>query len=200
MTETEILKQIQRDFKGVQKESKAVTLSVNNLTNEITGLKVTVTGVEKTLEKHDARITETREGQLLATSGLGVVDREMKQVHITAQKDRDHINDELKELRGDQTGQTDVPVLPVAAVKTNSAMVWGFLKTLGPWMVAAAILFGVYLGSGGDAKETLQLLQTFNHNLREIGLKVEQIEKSKTEPVRVPVPVSSECYSEEAIP
>ncbi len=196
MTESEILKQIQSDFRGVQKESKAITLSVNGLSGEISGMKVAVVNIEKTMDKHDKRITETREGQLLATSGLDVVNREMKQVHRTAQKDRDHVDSEFKDLRDDQTGQQDVPAMPVEA-KTNGGIVKGLFKRYGHWVFFALFALGVYFGAGGDEEKTLQVLQ----NLREIGRKVEQIEKNKTEPVRVPVPVTaSDLYSEEMTP
>ena len=202
MTETEILKQIQSDFKGVQDDSKKVTTSVNTLTNEITGLKVAVVNIEKTLDNHDKRITETREAGLLATQGVKVVDRDIKQIKITVKDDRAHVDSEFKDLREDQTGQTDVPPQAIAAAvvpKTNGAMVMGALKTFGPWMVAAAIFIGAYLGSGGDKEKALQVLQ--NQMLQEIGLRVERIEKNKTEPVRVPVPVTaSDLYSEEIAP
>jgi len=129
-----------------------------------------------------------------------VANRDIKQIKGTAKDDRDHVDSEIKDLREDQTGQTDVPPQAIAAVvapKTNAAMVMGALKTFGPWMVAAAILFGVYLGSGGDEEKALQVMRKFQ---QEIFWKVDKIEKAHAAPIHVPVPVSSECISEEVVP
>ena len=192
MTDTDMLKLLRGDFQGV-------TTSVNNLSGEVAGMKSTLKGVDDTLKEHKTSIKETREAQLQckASGGWAALNREVKDVKRKQSDYQGRIRDEIKDLRDEPTGQFDVPTAPVIAAKTNGNMVWGFLKTFGPWLVAAAICFGAYLGSGGDEEKTIQVLR----NLREIGLKVERIEKNNAEPVRVPVPVTaSACYSEEILP
>jgi len=192
MTETDMLELLRGDFKDV-------TTSVTEMTKEVAGMKSTLKGVDDTLKEHKTAIKETREAQLRckASGGWENLNREMKDVKRKQSDYRVHVESEIKDLREDATGQFDVPVASIVAAKTNGSMVWGFFKTFGPWLVAAAICFGVYLGSGGDEEKTIQVLR----NLREIGLKVERIEKNNAEPVRVPMPVTaSACYSEEMIP
>jgi len=192
MTETEILKLLRDDFKGV-------TTSVNNLSGEVAGMKSTLKGVDDTLKEHKTAIKETREAQLRckASGGWENLNREMKDVKRKQSDYRVHVESEIKYLREDATGQFDVPIAPIVAAKTNGGMVAGFFKTFGPWIVAGLIGLGAYLGSGGDEEKTMQVLR----NLREIGLKVEKIEQNHTEPVRIPVPVTaSACYSEEMLP
>lgn len=191
MTETEMLKLLRGDFKDV-------TTSVNKLSGEVSGMKSTLNGVDDTLKEHGASIKETREAQLRckASGGWDVLNREMKQVKKKQSDYRIHIESKMDDLREDQTGQTDVHRIPPVVTKTNGAMIAGFFRAFGPWLVAALIGIGVYLGSGGDEEKTIQVLR----NLREIGLKVEKIERTKTEPIHVPVPVSAECISDEALP
>jgi len=195
MTETKILELLRGDFKEVK-------TSVTVMTKEVAGMKSTLKGVNDTLKEHRADIKKTREDQLgcAAKAGWVALKQEIKQDRDKQTAYKGRVRGELQELRGDQTGQTDVPPQAMAAVvtpKTSGTMVAGAFKTFGPWIVAALIGLGVYLGSGGDEAKTLQVLR----NLREIGLKVEQIEKNNAEPVRVPVPVTaSDLYSEELTP
>lgn len=194
MTETKILELLRDDFKGV-------TASVNNLTGEVAGMKSDLNGVNDTLKEHRAAIKETREDQLSckAAGGWGALNREMKSAKNRIRDDRVYIESKMDDLREDQTGQVDVHALP-AEKRFNGSLPWPIIKTLGPLLLAVflGILgLGFYLGSGGDEEKTLQVLR----NLREIGLKVEKIEKNKAEPVRVPVPVTAaDLYSEEIIP
>lgn len=188
MTDTTMFKLIREDFQGVKD-------SVNTLSGKISGMESTVNGVKETLDRHETAIKETREAQLSckAAGGWDVLNREIKIAREKQNGYRGRIRDELKDLREDQTGQQDVPV--VEAKQTNGSMVWGFFKTFGPWIVAGLVILGIWLGSGGDAAKTQQIIRS----LQTIGARVEKIEKSKTEPVRVPVPVSSERFSEEVV-
>lgn len=191
MAETDMLKLLRGDFREVK-------ISVKEMTGEVAGMKSTLKGVNDTLKEHRADIKKTREDQLEcdAKTGWVALNREMKQNREKQSAYQGHIREELNGLRGDQTGQTDVHRIPPVITKTNGAMIAGFFKAFGPWIIAGLIGLGVYLGSGGDEEKTLQMLR----NLREIGLKVERIEKNHTEPVRVPVPVSVECISDEVLP
>ncbi len=51
---------------------------------------------------------------------------------------------------------------------------------------------GFWLGSRGDTEGTIRMLGPMSDALIQMGLRVSQIEKNKTEPVFIPVPVSSE--------
>lgn len=181
MTDTEILEQIQEDFRGVQDDSKRVTDSVNNLTSEISGMKVAVVNVEKTLDKHDERIIETREGQLLATRDVEVLNREMR--------------DAKKAIANPGTA----PV--VLEDKTNGAILKKLFGRYKYWIVVIFLLIGFYIGSGGDEEKTLEFSSQVLKGLQKIDVKVEKIKQMKTEPIRVPVPVTaSDMYLEEITP
>ncbi|MEA3225153.1 MAG: hypothetical protein U9Q07_04320 [Planctomycetota bacterium] len=181
MTDTDMLELLRGDFKGVEK-------SVNNLSGKMVGVETAIQKIDKSLDDHNDRITETREAQLRceAAGGWKGINREMRDVKAAQ--------------REDATGQTDVPqAVVIEKVQTNSNIIWGAFKTFGPWIALVLVLLGVWLGSGGDKEKTRQWSKVLN-NLHKINLKVEKIEKNKTEPVHVPVPVSSECISEEVLP
>jgi len=169
----------------LKEEFKTVTKSVNNLNVTIGGVEKTLVSVNDTLNEHRDDIKDLRRDQLncSARSGWKGLGREMGEVKDAQKDDRDWMDKELRELRGETTGQFDVPPValpaPVEPVRTNGAIIGGFFKSFGPWIVMGLICLGVYLGSGGDEEKTLQVLQ----NLREIGLKVEQIEKMQAMPV-----------------
>jgi len=77
--------------------------------------------------------------------------------------------------------------------RSNVLAILGLIKALAPWvaMVAALLFFlGVFTGSGGDKEATLKVLEEF-------GFRLGKIEANRAEPVHVPVPVSSERFSEE---
>lgn len=162
----------------LKKEFRGVTKSVNDLGRNIAGQCKQLKGIEKTLDKHDKRITKTREGQLLATHGVEVLNREMR--------------DAKKAIANPGT-------TPVALEdRTNGAILRKLLGRYKYWIAAISLLaVGFYLGSGGDEEKTLKFSSQVFQSLQEIGLKVEKIEQIKTEPIRVPVPVSVEYVSEE---
>lgn len=149
--------------------TEKITDSVNGLSGEISGMKSTMVGVEKILDRHEDDIKETRGKQVETATKISVLNRAMFNT------------------KGNQTA-------PVAFEdKTNGAIIKKLFSRYGHWMIIALLAIGFYFGSGGDEEKTLQVLR----NLREIGIKVEKIEKIKTEPIRVPVPVSEECVSED---
>ena len=161
-------------------------------------MKSTMVSVKETLDRHETAIKETHDAQLscVAAGGWGRINQEMKQVHIRAQKDRDSVEDKLKELRGEQTGQFDVPMVPRHAIeaKTNGNMVMGFLKTFGPWIAVILFGLGMIIGNGGDGEETLKVL-------REFGFRLGKVETKRAETIHVPVPITlSDAYSEEILP
>ena len=191
MPDDKILELIREDF-------QTVTKSVNTMTGQLGGVEKTLVSVNDTLNEHRDDIKDLRRDQLncSARSGWKGLGREMGEVKDTQKDDRDWMDKELRELRGETTGQFDVPPValpaPVEPVRTNGAIIGGFFKSFGPWIMLALIGLGVSIGNGGDMKETLKVLNQFATQLTEIAGKVEQIEKMEAIPMLVPAPVSSE--------
>ena len=129
MTETEILKLIRKDFEGV-------TTSVNNLSGKVSGMESTVSGVKETLDRHEKTITKTREDQLSckAAGGWVALNQEMKRNREKQNGYQGDIREELNELRDDQTGQHDVPVVVAVEKRSNVLVILGLVKAMAPWV------------------------------------------------------------------
>lgn len=109
-----------------------------------------------------------------------------------------NIASELEKFREDQTGNLDEVALRAAQMASrpgNTTSWWSLGVKMIPWIISAAatlIGIGIALGRYGTEEDQLQLL----HNVREIGIQVQQMEKEK--PVVIPLPITpAECESEE---
>lgn len=161
--------------KELRVSTSKITDSVNDLGVQIGSLDTSIRNVEKTLDKHDERITENRDGQLLATRGVEVLNRETR--------------DAKKAIAKKMTANPGTA--PIAFEdKTNKTVLKNLFKSYGHYLLIALFMLGYYLGSGGDKEETLRFSS-------QVLRRLDKIEQIKTEPIRVPVPVSSECISEE---
>jgi len=128
----------------------------------------------------------------VARTGQDGVNARLKKLEKKISDDRIEVKSELDKYREDQTENIDEVALKAAKLATkNGGRNWLALAARAvPWIVMGLIGLGVWLGSGGDEEKVIQVLQ----NVREIGLKVEQMERET--PKVVPLPVTpAECDS-----
>lgn len=130
----------------------------------------------------------------VARTGAEGVNARIKKLEKKTSEDRIDVKSELDKYREDHTGNVDEVALRAARLATgNGSKGWMTLAARAvPWLIMGLIGLGVWLGSGGDEDRVLQVLQ----NVREIGIKVEQLEQEV--PTVVPLPVTpAECESVE---
>lgn len=144
------------------------------------------------------KITDSVNGLTGEISGL-------KSTMIGVEKILDRHEDDIKETREKQVETTtkisvlnraifNTKAAPVAFEdKTNGAIIKKLFGRYWQLVACALLMIGFYLGSRGDTEGMSRIFT----GIAQIDQRVEKIEKIKTEPIRVPVPVSEECVSED---
>ena len=183
-------------------ELRDLTKSVNELTKTVaSGMATLTTKVDTLQASHTASATEIRkiksdQDSCEARTGFRGVNARLKEQQQEDKELRVHIDTQLDNMRGDATGRVEEALLKAAQAAPRPNGSNGF-RELAFRALPYILLFGMFLGawliSGGDKEKTLQMF----HTIREIGLKVEKIEKNNGHPVYLPV--STEAYSESTL-
>ena len=179
MTDTNISEELKALSTSVTEHRIEIAGKIGKLTTKVEGLTKSSDGLINRIDK-----IALNQASCTARTGQTGVNARLKRIEKKSSEDRIHVETELKALREEQTGQIDIINTP--KIKPNGSMLLASIKYFGPFLAALLFALGVYFGTGGDDEKTVQILQ----NVREIGLRVEKIEESKTLPVHIPVPVT----------
>jgi len=158
-----------------------LTKSVNQhrveLAGEIATLNTTVAHLSKSNEAVGKKVEEIGLAQAGCPARTGWPGANARIGKLEKKTSSDKINpgNEMSDGRDDHTGNVDEAALAAARVATVETGI-NFLKVvkiIGPWIAALFIGIGIWIGTRDSDDKDDQLL----HNVRELGIKIEQIEK-----------------------
>lgn len=142
-------------------ETREINASIRVLADSVNDHKVKIaesvailsTKVDNLKESQDrlagkVDTVATNQAACEARNGFVGVNARLKRLEKKSSDDRIHVESELKNIRDDATGQTDVIANRAALLAASRSDGAGFLRTFGPWIAKGLLILGLGIGGG----------------------------------------------------
>lgn len=205
-------------------ETREINASIRVLADSVNDHKVKIaesvailsTKVDNLKESQDrlagkVDTVATNQAACEARNGFVGVNARLKRLEKKSSDDRIHVESELKNIRDDATGQTDVIANRAALLAASRSDGAGFLRTFGPWIAKGLLILGLGIGGGLVARigtedtnsDRAKIANTVRYAVelsRELEKKIDTLNDNKTADDEPAEPTSTKRHEEEVFP